>query len=151
MISDAGRESCHADGDFHLDFPTLNFDRGLFDGLAQTLHGQGGAFRSCAGEDDEEFIATDAEDVVLITHHTEEGVGNVANDRIAGDVAGGVVDMFETIDVDNSAAEQIVGPSRAGYLSAKAVVGLATVEQAGEPVARGLNRQSLIHHFETKI
>ena len=85
-------------------------------------------------QDDGELVAADAGDDVARPHRFGERAGEVAQQLVAGDVAGGVVDDLELVDVEeHQAARYAAQPRRLHRPSDLALEGKA-VEETGEDV-----------------
>ena len=89
------------------------------------------------GQDDEELLAAEADDRVGAAQLRVPGDRAFAQDRVAGEVAVGVVVGLEVVDVDDRQAERRLGAAGPRHLARQLLVERAPVRQAGEGVAAG--------------
>ncbi len=106
----------------------------IADRLAQRLGGAHGFVERAALEQDSEFVAAEAREGIAPAHLRFEQGADLAEQRVAGAVAAGVVDDFELIQIQ--AAERIRGLACLGALerALHAVLELAPIDEAREHV-----------------
>src|SRR5687767_9416749 len=69
--------------------------------LQNLLGGANGAFKSGGGQDNPEFVAAASEYQVRISNRLLQNLCDLRQDLVADDVAKGVIDELETVDVDH--------------------------------------------------
>lgn len=111
-------------------------------GFADVLAGAGGegveaGLSGLDGEDDEEFLAADATDGVVLAEGGEEELGGFAEDDIADGVAVGVVDAFEVVDVGHEDAEVFLLAHGAGVFAGEDFHDAVAIPEAGEGIDEG--------------
>jgi hypothetical protein len=87
-----------------------------------------------AAHDHAELLASETADDVAAAHHRAHRLGELAQHLVADAVAVDVVDALEVVDVEHQHRDRVVRPARAGQLGAQALVDVAVVVEAGEPV-----------------
>jgi hypothetical protein len=111
---------------------------------AQLVGGRDGRGAGGLGQQHDELLAAVAPDDVRDARGVADALCGLAQHRIPGRVAVGVVDELEVIDVEQQARERpgMPGGQCDGLMGAR--VELATVEEPGQPVARGALGQPVV-------
>ena len=84
-------------------------------------HGQS-VVRVTAGQDDGEFVTTQAGDGIARPHGTVESVGDLLEHDVAHGVPKGVVDILEAIEVQEQQCQQRTVVFRSGESAVKSLV-----------------------------
>src|ERR1035437_868224 len=113
------------------------------EGGAHALGLAGGAGLIAAGKDDQKLLAAVTADGVVRTGDGLHAAGEFAQDGIAGEVAVGVVDGFEVIEVGQDEADGTVFAGAAGELALEDIEDRGAVPDAGEKILGGLLAQLL--------
>ncbi len=129
---DVGVGDAEAAGDFRG--PAVVGEGSGLNGFAGAFGEGGCADEADAGGEDDEFFAAVAADDVFGAADFLESVRDAAEDFVAEEMAVGVVDVFEVVDIGEDAAE---GPGRAGdggEFGGEAVVEVGAGPETGEAV-----------------
>ena len=102
----------------------------------------------CAGsvggrKDDQEFLTAIAPERVVGTYAALDALGGFGEDSVTSEMAMGIVDVFEVIDIEQDDREGVAFARLAGAFAAKCVEAHAAVGDAGESVVRGLIEELL--------
>src|SRR3954452_2777428 len=130
----APRRPAEARRDAELE-QAVDVDGHLGDRRAQALADDGRVGR--VGQQQQELLVAPARRDVLLAQAGGEAPRDLAQHRVAGGVAVGVVDGLEAVDVDQHGRQRAAMAARAGDRGAQHVVGVAAVGQAGEHVGAG--------------
>ena len=100
------------------------------DGAVEALQGDDGLAGGGTGEDEEEFVATVAAEIVAVAKVSGDGVADVADGGIAGGVAEEIVDGFEVVDVDEGDGQGVMGAGIALEFGSETGLDAAAIEGA---------------------
>lgn len=104
---------------------------------AEPLHHLEGFHRGGVGEDDEELIAAKTSDRIVGTQRFLDAARHGEQSAVAFGVAEAVVDLLESIDVDEANGERHTEASGASYLANENPFNPAPVEGSGDVIAGG--------------
>src|SRR5205823_12308859 len=96
-----------------------------------------GRGRGGAGEQDGELLTAVPADHVRPAQRTGQAAGDLADHRVADQVAVGVVDPLEVVDVDHDRGDRLGGAGGSAQVPPTDLEEVATVEQAGQRVPVG--------------
>ncbi len=108
--------------------PGIRERHDALDGLRDAGHG------IHVGQDDGEFIAALAADGVLLAQHLDEFLRDVAQQRVAGRVPQGVVDLLELVEVDEHQGDLFLAPGGGRERLRDAIAQQHPVGQSGQRI-----------------
>ena len=89
----------------------------------------------------------------VVDNSVDEALSGFAQDRVTHQVASGVVDQLEAIDIDHEQSDRFAGPLRTGELVVQFLQNGGAVEEPGQAIVRRLLAQRLAraHQFLLEI
>ena len=106
-------------------------------------HGEGIVEVEDLGQDDDELVAADARDEVLVAHLGLDASARLDDQLVAGGVPVGVVDVLQAVEVGEEDGHAAATAPAVGEHHAHPDEQLAAVQQLGERVMRGHEPQRL--------
>ena len=126
----------HADGDRDRDLGALEPEGRALDRAPELLGEVNRALERDLGHDHRELLAAGPRGHVVAAHLVAHQRAELAEHRVAREVAEGVVDLLEVIDVEEDQREAARVAAGAGGLALERLVEVALVVQLGEAVHR---------------
>ncbi|SPF46553.1 hypothetical protein SBA4_3550016 [Candidatus Sulfopaludibacter sp. SbA4] len=116
------------------------------EGLADALRLEAGSFALAARQQDEKLFAPVASDGVVAADGGFHAARGFAENRIAGEMAVGIVDVFEPVEIDHEQRDGLGFAVGAGQFVLQRLEDGGAVEKAGQAVVGGLFAEGLAGH-----
>jgi hypothetical protein len=135
LLAERNKGESKADG--HGESAGVGFNRFAGHREAQTLRQFGESGGVATRDDDEKFFAAVAACAIVTTNDKGETAGDLEQDFVADEMAIGIVDEFEVIDIGHDETEGIFVAAAALEFGDQAVNDGAAIAEVGETVMPG--------------